>query len=344
LATTENLLSLKIHKLSQAQYDRESAAGNLDPNALYLTPEQEIAEVADDKITLSEQFTITKDFGYYTLNGATSRKIGTIGQSLHSFLQGAFANEDKTIFSIVPSFGITISGSTEGEIGSTVTPTASWNNKAGTYKWGTMKGDTPNYSDKTTGISYTTGTISATKGTLNSPITFTATGQTVSVKGSSTRSAVTKHPISNIGSDIYADLASEYKSSTTNNNVTQSKTFTGYRKMFMGATASTATLSSSLIRSLSGEKAAKTSKVVTASADAKHTKIIWAIPTSLTTNTPTFKYWFNNEWHTLSGVSSATTVKVQGANGEAGENYNIYVYQPAGGIFEADMTTQITIN
>ena len=36
---TENLSTLKIHKLSQAQYERELAAGNIDENALYLTPD-----------------------------------------------------------------------------------------------------------------------------------------------------------------------------------------------------------------------------------------------------------------------------------------------------------------
>lgn len=39
---TENLSTLKIHKLTQAQYDRELAAGNIDANALYLTPDEEI--------------------------------------------------------------------------------------------------------------------------------------------------------------------------------------------------------------------------------------------------------------------------------------------------------------
>lgn len=36
---TENLSTLKIHKLTQAQYDRELSAGNIDENALYLTPD-----------------------------------------------------------------------------------------------------------------------------------------------------------------------------------------------------------------------------------------------------------------------------------------------------------------
>ena len=35
--TTENLSALKIHKLTQAQYERELAAGRIDETALYLT-------------------------------------------------------------------------------------------------------------------------------------------------------------------------------------------------------------------------------------------------------------------------------------------------------------------
>lgn len=38
----QDLNTLKIHKLTQAQYDRELAAGNIDENALYLTPDKEI--------------------------------------------------------------------------------------------------------------------------------------------------------------------------------------------------------------------------------------------------------------------------------------------------------------
>lgn len=38
---TENLSALKIHKLTQEQYDRELAAGNIDESALYLTPDED---------------------------------------------------------------------------------------------------------------------------------------------------------------------------------------------------------------------------------------------------------------------------------------------------------------
>lgn len=39
---TENVSTLKIHKLTKAQYERELAAGNIDAYALYLTPDEEI--------------------------------------------------------------------------------------------------------------------------------------------------------------------------------------------------------------------------------------------------------------------------------------------------------------
>ena len=39
---TENLSTLKIHKLTQKQYERELAAGRIDENAIYLTPDEKI--------------------------------------------------------------------------------------------------------------------------------------------------------------------------------------------------------------------------------------------------------------------------------------------------------------
>lgn len=39
---TENLSTLQIHKLTQEQYDRAVEKGDIDPNALYLTPDEEI--------------------------------------------------------------------------------------------------------------------------------------------------------------------------------------------------------------------------------------------------------------------------------------------------------------
>lgn len=49
---TENLSTLKIHKMTQSQYERELEAGRIDENALYLTP--------DEVIDLSNHVTFTE--------------------------------------------------------------------------------------------------------------------------------------------------------------------------------------------------------------------------------------------------------------------------------------------
>ena len=46
------MTTLKIHKLTQAQYERELAAGRIDENALYLTPDEEI-DLSRVKLTVN---------------------------------------------------------------------------------------------------------------------------------------------------------------------------------------------------------------------------------------------------------------------------------------------------
>lgn len=61
---TENLSTLKIHKLTQAQYNRELSAGRIDENALYLTPDEKIdlspyAKKEDVDIAVNNKFDST---------------------------------------------------------------------------------------------------------------------------------------------------------------------------------------------------------------------------------------------------------------------------------------------
>ena len=51
---TENLSTLKIHKLTKAQYEREKNKGALDENALYLTPDDDIVKNTMPVIDLTE--------------------------------------------------------------------------------------------------------------------------------------------------------------------------------------------------------------------------------------------------------------------------------------------------
>ena len=46
MPTTKNLPALKINKLTKEQYERELAAGNIDEDALYLTPDEDTELIA----------------------------------------------------------------------------------------------------------------------------------------------------------------------------------------------------------------------------------------------------------------------------------------------------------
>lgn len=60
---TENLSTLKIHKLTQAQYERELEAGRIDASALYLTPDEEIDIEVDTTLSQSGKAADAKAVG-----------------------------------------------------------------------------------------------------------------------------------------------------------------------------------------------------------------------------------------------------------------------------------------
>ena len=85
---TENLSTLKIHKLSKSQYERELNAGNIDENALYLTPDEEtdlsiyaLKEDLDDKanVTHTHNEYVTND--YVNENFLSKSDVGDIDLS-----------------------------------------------------------------------------------------------------------------------------------------------------------------------------------------------------------------------------------------------------------------------
>ena len=83
---TENLSTLKIHKLTQEQYDRELAAGNLDETALYLTPDEPVdlsgyatLEQLNDKANVEHGH----DDVYYT-EAEIDAKLGTKADKAHA--------------------------------------------------------------------------------------------------------------------------------------------------------------------------------------------------------------------------------------------------------------------
>lgn len=83
---TENVSTLKIHKLTQEQYDRELAAGNIDESALYLTPDEEInltPYATKDDLSKKADTGHTHDDRYYT-EAEIDSKIGSINSTISS--------------------------------------------------------------------------------------------------------------------------------------------------------------------------------------------------------------------------------------------------------------------
>lgn len=77
---TENLSTLKIHKLTQEQYDRALAAGTLEDNALYLTPDDDSNQYAtveqlNEKADKTLRVTLSENDGVYTANYKASEII-----------------------------------------------------------------------------------------------------------------------------------------------------------------------------------------------------------------------------------------------------------------------------
>lgn len=100
---TKNLSTLKIHKLTQEQYERELAAGRIDENALYLTPDEEIdlsdcatveqlqtkADVEhehqiDDVVGLQEAIDDTKSYTDSKISGLASTSFVNTSISTHN--------------------------------------------------------------------------------------------------------------------------------------------------------------------------------------------------------------------------------------------------------------------
>ena len=98
MATTTNLSTLKIHKLTQAQYDREVENGTIDENALYLTP--------DEEIDLSLYMTKNNPTG--TGSFSLGRKAGTVVGD-YSFAVG-YNNEASQNWDVAEGYNTTASG------------------------------------------------------------------------------------------------------------------------------------------------------------------------------------------------------------------------------------------
>ena len=114
---TTNVSTLKTTKLTQAQYDRELAAGNIDDNALYLTPDEtdDIAAAVGEVLADAPDITV-KDGGIIKIENAD-------GTQYMSMSEMGFVILDNSQVMSVTSDTIQFVGSTTGKVTGLAAPT-----------------------------------------------------------------------------------------------------------------------------------------------------------------------------------------------------------------------------
>lgn len=311
-----------------------------------------------ENVFTKADMTLTSAVGNY----AKGYKINA-GTSLETVLSGLLQKEEEPGTPSKPTASIAVSGS-NGEVGSEYTvPTAKLSiGGVGSYTYGPATGIVFNIGDvklaegaePASATNFITNTAKVSAKTDNL-LSLKATGDKVkyvdgdtkyTFSGSAAYQAATTSPVTNLGNPSKTQSAIAAGSCTITD---QTATFTGWRKMFMGAVAKNAELNSATIRTatLINEKAVKgTAKEFTAPVGTE--KIIIAYPRSLSTAAPTVQY-FTMSWEDFGDFSLAVEkVKVADAAGtllpetNTKDEYIVYAYTPADPL-KADTKFKVTL-
>lgn len=311
-----------------------------------------------------KDITLTSAVGNY----AKDYKINA-GTSLETLLSGLLQKEEEPGTPSKPTASISVSGN-NGEVGAEYTvPTAKLSiGGVGSYTYGPATGIVFNIGDiklaegaePTTASNYVTNSAQVSAKT-NNLLSLKATGDKVkyvdgdtkyTFSGSAAYQAATASPVTNLGNPSKTQSAIAAGSCTISD---QTATFTGWRKMFMGAVAKTATINSATIRGIGNatttnvisEKAVKnTAKTFTAPVGTEKILIAW--PRSLSTSAPTVEY-FTMSWEGFGDFAlAAEKVKVADAAGvtladsNTKDEYIVYAYTPADPL-KADTQFRVTL-
>lgn len=333
----------------------------------------------DENLTVTAPVGIITQTMINNGNGAATWE--TEGKNVKEALASLFA-EAKDPSVTQPTASLSVSGN-NGEVGSTYAlPTATLTVTDGSYTYGS-KDATTSYGAEDTGITFAINDVTVTETTTgvtgnskkntavlgnNGKVQLTASGsdaryidgdKVYSFSGTAKYTTSDRVPINNLGATVPKKQIG-YNSNT--NEVaatvaltvggTSSATFTGWRKMFMGTideynnetgVKTPQTITSAIIRSLTGvsEKVSTTAKEFTAPVGA--TKIIVACPKGYVISKCEY---YTMSWETIANFAAVADVDVADARG--GENgltaYNVYAFDhanPSG--FEAATKYRVTL-
>lgn len=325
---TENLNTLKIHKLSQAQYDRELAAGRLDPTALYMTPDVTDTEITE-ATTMQSQIQVQLGDGG-TVGGYKTGDTIAEGTSIQTILRKLLQKAVPATYTL-PAISLSNnSGTASGNIeaGSTITPKL-------------RAAFTKNDAGNLTAIKILQGATEVATGTAT-PLDYTGSGvvigdETVTFTAKATYGDA---PVKN------NNLGEESRENWFAGGTITSSAYsiTGKRQAFYGTgTGSLPTITSSLVRGLSGKKLAPANGTTfTINVAVGQQYVAFAYPATLRdVNKVTYV-----EANDGGMASSFTKHTINVADARGGENglmsYKVYTYAMAKAA-EAAMTFTVII-
>lgn len=326
--------------------------------------------------TFEDDLVFTHQFGKYSpSNGQVT--VPAAGKTMTELLLDAYqVATNPTVDN--PSVSLTTSGG-NGEVGTTFTlPTATLKvTDIGSYTWGGKDSTTSpatTYGKEATGVTFAVGNATITQGSnsksnasamvKNSTITLQATGgntyadgdTTFTFSGTAAYTPSTKiNPVNNLGSEVPSLRIGYGKEAPISVDITDATaTFTGWRKMFMGAVAKDATVNSVTIRGIGSKtttnvisEKAVTGTAKTFTAPVGTEKLLIAFPTSLTTKAPSVEY-FTMSWEGFGDFAKVGTIKVADAKGTIdgvdnnAVDYEVYAYTPSGAL-KADTQFRVTL-
>lgn len=278
-----------------------------------------------ENVYFNSDFTFTEQVGTVTIPSSGSATVTATGKSVKEFLASLFAApKNPTVTN--PSVSITLTGSGEKEVGSTITPSYSATFNKGKYSYGPDTGITATYEVSNNNDDTVKDTLT---GSFDAITIGDNTSYSVTIKATYTDGAT---PVNNLGTEM-PDLAIKAGSKSA----TSSGKYTGYRASFYGTLDEKETeIDSALIRSkLTASTGAFTNgKEFSINIPVGAMRIVFAYPATLQDVTSVKDV--NGMNAEIVGVFNKTIVSVEGANGYEGIDYKVYTYVRSSATTEAN--------
>lgn len=281
-----------------------------------------------ESVYFDEDLVTTSAIGNITLTNGQAT-IPSTGKNLKEVFNAIFVQEKNPTIT-QPSVNLTFAQAKAYEVGTSVTPEYSASLNAGSYQYGPATGVTATAWEITDTAGHSATTAS---GSFDAVTVADDTNYTIIAKATHTEGAV---PKTNVGNDYAAGkIASGTKTKT-------SSAITGYRNSFYGTVESKDTVTSAIVRGLSGKsgKALANGATFNVSIPVGALRVIIAYPATLRDVTSIQDV--NGMSAEIKPSFAKSTVQVEGANGATAIDYKVYTLDYANAN-DAANTYKVTI-